>query len=80
MMCSMRGTKSVSSERVFKKWITENKQSKSFVSKLNDGQKISSCKGTKTLWIKTQPKKVSGLSIKRVLVINKGTRRIVVET
>ncbi len=76
-MCSMRGTKSNHSERIFKNWITENKQLKSLISE-SEGQKISSCKGTTTVWIKKQPKKVSGLTIKRVLVVNKGTRRIII--
>jgi hypothetical protein len=75
----MRGTNSVHSECVLKKWINENKQVKSFLSKLDYGQKISSCKGTSTIWIKKQPKKVSGLPTKRVLVLDRGTRRIIVE-
>ena len=74
----MRGTNSVHSERVFKKWITENKQLKSFLSK-SEGQKISSCKGTTTTWIKKQPKKTLNFPIKRVLVVDKGTRRIIVQ-
>ena len=78
IMCSMRGTKSVNSERIFKNWITENKQLKSFLSK-SEGQKISSCKGTNTFWIKKQPKRVLGLPTKRVLVVDKGTRRIIVQ-
>jgi hypothetical protein len=78
IMCSMRGTKAAYSAYVFKNWITENKQMKSFVSK-SEGQKISSCKGTNTLWIKKQPKKNPNLTTKRVMAVNRGTRRIVIE-
>jgi hypothetical protein len=73
----MRGTKAAYSAYVFKNWITENKQMKSFISK--SGQKISSCKGTNTLWIKKQPKKNLNLPTKRVMAVNRGTRRIVIE-
>ena len=77
-MSSMRGTKPFFDERIFKKWITENKQMKSFVSKGDEGQKISCCKGTTTLWIKKQQNKAPTLPQRRVLVINKGTKRIIV--
>ena len=78
IMSSMRGTKYVHSERVFKNWITENKQLKSFVSK-SEGQKISSCKGTQTLWIKKQPKKTPDFPTKRIMTVNRGTRRTIIE-
>jgi hypothetical protein len=78
IMSSMRGTKSSQAECVFRNWITENKQLKSVVSK-TDGQKISSCKGTNTLWIKKQPQITSDLPTRRVIVVDKGTRRLVVE-
>jgi hypothetical protein len=77
-MCSMRGTNSVRSERVFKKWITENKELKSFLSK-SEGQKISSCKGTNTILIKKQPKKALNFPTKRIMTVNRGTRRIIIE-
>ncbi len=74
----MRGTKSSHSTYVFKNWITENKQMKSFISK-SEGQKISSCKGTNTLWIRKQPKKTPDFPTKRVMAVNRGTRGILIE-
>jgi len=76
--CSLRGTKSNYSETIFKKWITENKQLKSFISKKEKGQKITSSKGTKFLWIKKQPKITPEFPIKQILVVNRGTRRIII--
>ena len=76
--CSLRGTKSNYSKTIFKKWITENKQLKSFISKKENGQKISSCKGTKTLWIKQKQKITSDFPIKWILVVNRGTSQIIV--
>lgn len=77
-MNSMKGTNSVHSERIFKKWISENKQLESFLAK-SEGQKISSCKGTNTFWIKKLAKKIPDFTTKRVMVVNKGTRRIIIE-
>jgi len=76
--CSLRGTKSNYSENVFKKWITENKQLKSFISKKENGQKISSSKGTTSLWIKQKQKITPDFPIKQILVVNRGTSRIII--
>jgi len=75
---SLRGTKSNLSENASKKFVTENKQLKSFISKNEMGQKISSCKGTKPIWIKQQPKKTHLFPFKQILVINRGTRQIMI--
>ena len=77
-MSSLRGTKSVFEEILFKKWFNENKKIRSVISKQKEGQKISSCKGTKTLWIKKQPKKELEIPFKRVFLSGRGTKRIVV--
>ena len=69
----MRGTKSIFSTCDFKNWITENKQFQSFVSKSVE-QKIPSCKGTNTLWIKKKPKKTPYFPTKKVLTFDRGTR------
>ena len=76
--CSLRGTKSNYSENVFKKWITENKQLKSFISKKENGQKISSSKGTTSLWIKQKQKITPDFPIKQILVVNRGTSKIII--
>jgi len=74
----LRGTKLNYSENIFKKWISKNKQLKSFISKKENGQKISSCKGTKTLWIKQKQKNTPDFPIKWILVVNRGTSRIII--
>ena len=78
LVSSLRGTKSNFSENVLKKFVTENKQLKSYISKKEEGQKISSCKGTKSLWIKQQSKKTHLFPFKQILVINRGTRQIII--
>lgn len=78
LLCSLRGTKSNLSENVFQKFFTENKQSIRFISKKEEGQKITSCRGTKSLWIKQQAKKIPPFPIKQILVINRGTGQIII--
>ena len=78
LTCSLRGTKSNYSDNVFKKWITENKQWKSLISKKEKGQKISSCKGIHSIWIKKQPKITPEFTTPQILIVNRGTRRIII--
>ena len=66
------------SESNFRHWINENKQSKSIISKSNEGQKISAFKGTKIIRINQKPK-TPHIPRKKVLIFNKGTQRKIIE-
>ena len=78
ILSSSRGTKSVYSESDFKQWINEKKESRSTISKSDEGQMISAFKGTKVIRINQKPK-TPNIPTKRVLVFNKGTQRRVIE-
>jgi hypothetical protein len=78
ILSSNRGTKSVYSESDFRHWINENKQSRSIISKSDEGQKISAFKGTKIIRINQKPK-TPQIPTKRVRIFNKGTQRKIIE-
>ncbi len=78
ILSSNRGTKSVYSESNFKQWINEKKESRSIISKSDEGQMISAFKGTKVIRINQKPK-TPHIPTKQVLVFNKGTQRKVIE-
>jgi len=78
ILSSNRGTKSVYSESDFRYWFNENKQSRSIISKSDEGQKISAFKGTKIIRINQMPK-TPQIPTKKVRIFNKGTQRKIIE-
>jgi hypothetical protein len=74
-ICCNKGTKIIDSDLNTSNWFVNNKNIQSRISLENNGPKITSSKGTKSLWIRQLPKIETVPSLK-VVIHNRGTKRL----
>lgn len=73
-ICCNKGTKIMNSELNPSNWFIHNKNTQSKISHDGNGSKITSSKGTNSLWIKKLPK-LETIQTSKVVIHNRGTKR-----
>ena len=73
-ICCNKGTKTMNSEVSPSNWFIHDKTTQSKISKDGNGHRITSSKGTQSLWIAKLPK-LETISTPMIMVHNRGTKR-----
>ncbi len=74
-ICCNKGTAFIESEPTQSKWFDHSKNLQSRISTEKKGQRVTSSKGSSTLWIEKTPKVVKYLP--KIIIGSRGTKRIV---
>ena len=73
-ICCNKGTAFLESEPTQSKWFDHNKNLQSRISVEKTGQRVTSSKGSSTLWIEKIPKAVK--CFPKIIIGSRGTKRI----